>query len=405
MDSGHAYPRRQPPTPSPVLAILDPFSGISGDMTLGALVDVGLAPAWLEELPRRLGLAGIGVRVQRVTRNGLAATKVDFSIPDQPHGRHIDEIRAVVEAAALPLAVRDRAHAAFSAIAEIEAEAHGVAPAEVHLHEVGAVDAILDVVGALWGLSELGVSRVFCGVISLGDGFVRAAHGVLPVPAPATLRLLEGQRVRPGPEGTGELVTPTGAALVRVLAEGPPPETYVPVRSGFGAGTRDLLGRPNVLRIVLAEVEGAGTVREHLVMLACDLDDMTAEGLAVAAQGLLEAGARDVYLTSTHMKKGRPGTRLEVLADPGDVSRLEAQVFRHTSTLGVRRTVVERSALRREVRVVPVLGREVRVKVATLPNGDRRAKAEIEDVAAAARATGRTAADIAALALAAVELD
>jgi uncharacterized protein (TIGR00299 family) protein len=385
--------------------ILDPFSGISGDMTLGALVDAGLAASWLEALPGALGLSGVRVRISRVTRSGLAATKVDFDIPEQPHGRHIDEIRHVVEAASLPAPVKDRANAAFSAIAEIEGEAHGVPSSAVHLHEVGAVDAILDVVGAIWGLSELGVSRVFCGTISLGDGFVRAAHGVLPVPAPATLRLLEGQRVRPGPEGTGELVTPTGAALVRVLSEGAPPESYVPRRTGFGAGSRDLLGRPNVLRLVLAEAEVAAAGREHLVMLACDIDDMTAEALALAAQGLLEAGALDVYLTSTHMKKGRAGTRLEVLSAPGDVSRLEGLVFRHTSTLGVRRTAVERTALPRESRKVEVFGQAVRVKVAVLPNGERRAKAEFDDVAAAARATGRTAAEIAALAVAAAEPD
>lgn len=386
-----------------MLAILDPFSGISGDMTLGALVDLGLDHGWLEALPGQLGLAGIGVRIHRVTRNGLAAAKVDFDIPEQAHGRHIQEILEVVERAPLPAAVKQRANSAFLAIAQIEGEAHGVPAEQVHLHEVGAVDAILDVVGSIWGMSELGISRVTCGTISLGDGFVRAAHGVLPVPAPATLRLLAGQRVRPGPEGTGELVTPTGAALVRVLSEGPPPTSYVPRRTGFGAGTKDLLDRPNVLRIVLADADAGGLVQEHLVMLACDLDDMTAEGLAGAVQVLLEAGALDAVLVSTHMKKGRAGTRLEVLSAVGDVSRLEMLVFRHTSTLGVRRWAVERSALSREERVVELAGGRVRVKVAILPNGDRRHKAEFDDVQAVARATGRTAADVAAQAVAAAE--
>lgn len=386
-----------------MLAILDPFSGISGDMTLGALVDLGLDQAWLEALPGRLGLSGIGVRVHRVTRNSLAAAKVDFDIPEQPHGRHIHEIAEVVERAPIPVLVKARANAAFSAIAEIEGEAHGVPADRVHLHEVGAVDAILDVVGAIWGMSELGISRVTCGTISMGDGFVRAAHGVLPVPAPATLRLLAGQRVRPGPEGTGELVTPTGAALVRVLSEGPPPASYVPRKTGFGAGTKDLLDRPNVLRIVLADADTDGVMREHLVMLACDLDDMTAEGMAGAVQVLLEAGALDAVLVSTHMKKGRPGTRLEVLCAVGDVSRLETLVFLHTSTLGVRRWAVERSALRREEHVVDVAGGRVRVKVAILPNGDRRYKAEFDEVQALARATGRVAADVAAEAVSAAE--
>ncbi|MCC6319562.1 MAG: nickel pincer cofactor biosynthesis protein LarC [Gemmatimonadaceae bacterium] len=393
----------EPLISAPVQAILDPFSGISGDMTLGALVDVGLSSGWLESLPARLGLGGVGVRIAKVSRGGIAATKVDFDIPEQPHGRHIDEILKLVEAARLPAGVASRAGAAFRAIAEIEGEAHGVPADRVHLHEVGAVDAILDVVGGIWGFEQLGVTRVTCGTISLGDGFVRAAHGVLPVPAPATMRLLEGQRVRPGPEGTGELVTPTGAALVRVLAEGPPPVAFVPRRAGFGAGTRDLLGRPNVLRIILADTDRGSATQEHLVVLACDLDDMTAEGLSGAAQELLNAGALDAVLIATHMKKGRPGTRLEVLCAPGDVSLLESLVFRHTTTLGVRRWPVERTSLRREVREVVVGSHTVRVKIATLPNGERRCKAEFDDVLAVARATGRTASDVARAALAAAE--
>lgn len=382
-------------------AILDPFSGISGDMTLGALVGAGLDPGWLRALPGRLGLDGVQVRVDAVKRCGLAATKVDFDIPEQPHGRHLSEIRALVAAADLSAAVKDTADQVFRGIAEIEGEAHGVSPEEVHLHEVGAVDAILDVVGVIGGFEALGLAEVYCGAISLGDGFVRAAHGVLPVPAPATLRLLEGQRVRPGPEGAGELVTPTGAALVRALARGAPPITYVPRRVGLGAGSRDLVERPNVLRLIVAEhPEGAGT-GEALVQLACDLDDMTAEGLAGTAELLLGAGALDVVILSTHMKKGRPGMRLEVLCAPDEVSRLEALVFQHTTTLGVRRLGVERRSLERTAGRVEVEGHGVRVKVATLPNGDRRCKPEFDDVVAVARATGRTTQEVSRAALAA----
>lgn len=386
-------------------AILDPFSGIAGDMLLGALVDVGLPTGWIEGLPGQLGLDGVRVRVTQVTRGGLRGTKVDFEIPPQGHGRHIDEIREVLERSDVPPTVRDRANAAFTAIAEIEGEAHGVAPSEVHLHEVGAVDAILDVVGGIWGVDLLGVTQVFCGQISLGDGFVRAAHGVLPVPSPATLRLLEGYRVRPGPEGAGELVTPTGAALVRTLAVGPVPSSYVPVRSGFGAGTKDLVGRPNLLRVILAEASGTaiGAREEDLVMLACDLDDMTAEALSAAVDRLLEAGARDAVATSTHMKKGRVGTRLEVLVFPGDVSRLESLMFLHTSTLGVRRWGVTRQVLPRDMRTVTVHGHEIRVKVATLPNGRRRTKAEHDDVVRVARLLERPVTDVADLVAAALE--
>ena len=355
------------------IAILDPFSGISGDMTLGALVGVGLSPEWLRALPDRLGLEGVGVRVERSMRGGIACTKVDFDIPPQPHGRHLRQIREIVAKADAPEEVKAKADSAFIAIAEVEAEMHGTTVERVHLHEVGAVDAILDVMGAIWGLSELGVSRVYCGVIALGDGTVNTAHGVLPVPAPATLRLLEGLAVRPGPEGSGELVTPTGAALVRVLSEGAPP-AHTPLRSGYGAGTKQFRDRPNALRIILAEASDASADVEPLEWLATDLDDMSAEHVANASERLRELGALDVTTTAVQMKNGRMGVRLEVLSKPALARRLEEEIFATTTTLGIRRTVVERRALRREQRTVDVLGHAVRVKVATLPGGGQRVK-------------------------------
>ena len=274
------------------IAIFDPFSGISGDMTLGALLDVGLPADWLRALPRTLGLADIGVRVRDVRRGEIACRKVDFDVPPQPHGRGIREIRALVAAAPVPDSVRARADECFTAIATCEAEIHGMNPEDVHLHEVGAVDAILDVVGSIWGFEQLGVVDAFTGRVALGDGTVRAAHGVLPVPAPATLKLLEGIAVRPGPEGAGELVTPTGAALLRVLTRGRAVPPYVPLRSGFGAGNKDFPDRANALRLVLAEhaVAAAAGTRD-LVLLAADVDDMTAEHLAAAADAMRAAGA------------------------------------------------------------------------------------------------------------------
>ena len=389
------------------IAILDPFSGISGDMTLGALVDVGLDPAWLTLLPATLGLDGVAVRIQDVLRGGLACKKIDFDIPRQPHGRHIDDIRRLLATAPLPEGVRKLADETFTAIAAAEGEIHGVPPASVHLHEVGAVDAILDVVGAVWGFAMLGVDRVHCGPIALGDGTVRAAHGMLPVPAPATLKLLEGIAVRSGPENSGELVTPTGAALVKVLSSGPAPSHFVPVRSGYGAGTRDFKGRANALRIILAEAlapaDGAGGEVEGLILLAADLDDMAGEYLAAAADVLRAAGALDVVLLQTSMKKGRPGTRIEVLARPEDVGALEMLLLTETTTIGVRRTALQRRALPRERRVVDVLGHSVGVKVVTRPDGVRRAKPEFDDVRRVAEATARPIADIYALAALAAE--
>jgi len=275
----------------------------------------------------------------------------------------------------------------------------------VHLHEVGAVDAILDVVGAIWGLELLGVERVYCGPIALGDGTVKAAHGVLPVPAPATLKLLEGHPVRPGPEQSGELVTPTGAALVRVLSSGPPPREYVPIASGFGAGTKDFKGRANALRIVLADVAEAATGVEsrELVQLACDVDDLSGEYVSATAERLRGAGALDVVLVPTLMKRGRPGIRIEVLAAPDDADRLCAVLLVESTSIGVRRSVVRRDALRRTMRTVQVLGHAVVVKVVTLPGGGTRAKPEFVDVERVALATGKPVIDIFRLALGAAE--
>ena len=384
-------------------AIFDPFSGISGDMTLGALLDVGLEAEWLRALPSLLGLEGVVVHVADVRRADVVCKKVDFDIPLQPHGRHLRQIKEVVSRSPAPESVKRRADAVFSAIAEQEAVVHGTTVDRVHLHEVGAVDAILDVVGAIWGLEKLGVERVYCGVIALGDGTVVAAHGELPVPAPATLRLLEGHRVRHGPEGAGELVTPTGAALVRVLSAGPPPTEYVPLRSGFGAGTKDFPGRPNALRIVLADTTVGGDCVEELVQLATDIDDMSPEYVAEVADQLRTIGALDVVLTPTTMKRGRPGIRIEVLTRPSAVDRLEELLFTESTTLGVRRTHVQRRALQREQREVDVLGYRMKVKLVKLPGGVTRAKPEFGDVQRVAQQTGRPLRDIFLLAAAEAE--
>jgi len=383
-------------------AILDPFSGIAGDMTLRALVHVGLDPDWLRALPATLGLADVRVDIREVIRGEIVCQKVDFEIPPQPHGRHISEIRELVNRSGAPALVRERADATFTAIATAEGEIHGMPPEEVHLHEVGAVDAILDVVGVIWGLDQIGVEQVYCGPIALGDGTVKAAHGLLPVPAPATLKLLEGHPVRPGPEGSGELVTPTGAALVRTLSSGPPPLEYVPVRSGFGAGTKDFRGRANALRIILADV-GDRSTREALVELVCDIDDMSAEYLAAAMERVRDAGALDVTVFAATMKHGRQGVRVEVLCRQPDVQRLEDLLLVETMTIGVRRRAVERRALDRGVMQITVLGHVIRAKVVTLPNGSRRAKPEFADVERVALATKRPLQDISRLATAEAE--
>jgi uncharacterized protein (TIGR00299 family) protein len=384
------------------IAVLDPASGIAGDMFLGALVDVGLDKAWLERLPSTLGLSDVEVRISDVQRSHVHCVKVDFEIPPQPHGRAVSEIHRLIDVVKIPDKVARSAHAAFEAIAAIESAIHGVAPGELHLHEVGAVDAILDIIGSIWGVEMLGIERIYNTKVSLGDGTVTTAHGVLPVPAPATIRLLEGFNVRHGPPGSGELTTPTGAALLRVLSKGAPPQEYSPRQSGYGAGTRDIHGQLNALRIIVGEAavdhhdhhhrEHVHT--EHLHVLSADIDDMSPEELAGAADVLRAEGALDVVLLHTTMKKGRLGTRVEALVQTSDLARLEEKIFTQFTTLGVKTFDVVRNALERESRLVRFDGRDIRVKVATLPDGTRRAKPEFDDLRRVAEETARPLAEI-----------
>jgi pyridinium-3,5-bisthiocarboxylic acid mononucleotide nickel chelatase len=387
------------------VAILDPFSGIAGDMTLGALLQVGLDPDWLRALPAALGLDGVRVDIRNVRRADLACAKVDFEIPPQPHGRHLKHIHALVDASAAPARVKKLANDAFTAIATAESEIHGTSIEKVHLHEVGSVDAILDIVGSIWGFEKLGVERVYCGRIPLGDGTVRAAHGVLPVPAPATLKLLQGHPVSSGPEGSGELVTPTGAALVKVLSCGAPPADYVPVASGFGAGTKEFPDRANALRIILADELATtnGATRESLIELVCDVDDMSPEYLAPISDRARQAGALDVVLLAETTKHGRPAVRVELLCRPEDADRLEDLLLIETTTIGVRRRDVLRRALARDVIRITILGHDVTAKRVTLPDGRTRTKPEFSDVQHVALATGRPLQDIFRLATAEAE--
>jgi pyridinium-3,5-bisthiocarboxylic acid mononucleotide nickel chelatase len=376
------------------VAILDPFSGIAGDMMLGALVSVGLEAEWLRALPARLGLEGVTVSVSPVLRKHLACTKVDFDIPPQPHGRGLAEIRTILDQADIPDDVRNRAGAVFELLAEAEAGVHGSAPGEIHFHEVGAVDAILDVVGTVWGLNQLEIERVYCGAITVGEGMVDSAHGSLPVPAPATLGLLVGFPIRPGPLASGELVTPTGAALVRALSSGPPPELFVPLRSGLGAGTKELPDRANALRIVLAEEIGADHGTESVTHVTADIDDMSPEYAASLVERLRAAGALDVTLCAIAMKKGRLGQRVELLAAPADAGRLEEVLLTESTSIGVRSGTLRRRLLPRRAVDVEVLGHTVTLKVVTLPDGSERSKPEFEDVDRVATATGRRREDI-----------
>jgi pyridinium-3,5-bisthiocarboxylic acid mononucleotide nickel chelatase len=388
----------------PRIAILDPMSGIAGDMCLGALLDCGLPEQFIRNLPQTLGIPDIGVSIQPVLRGQIASKKVDFTIPPQPHGRHLKHLKAMVEATPAPGSVKEKAIRAFTLITECEAAIHGTTVERVHLHEVGSVDAVLDIVGTIWGFEQLGVEHVYCGTIPLGDGFVDTQHGRMAVPTAATLRLLEGLPVRPGPEGSGELTTPTGAALVRVLSEGPPPAEFVVRHSGFGAGTKDFKDRANALRIWIADADVSATAStrpdsERVTMLAADIDDASGEEMSVVAERLRDAGALDVVLLPTVMKKGRPAVRIEVLATPESADALEALLLSESPTIGVRRTVAQRRVLPRERVTVQVDSHEIALKVVTRPDGTPTAKPEADDVARAAAALGRSWREVAAAAL------
>ena len=381
------------------IAILDPAAGISGDMTLGALLALGVPQTWLEGLPARLGLTGVGVAVRDVVRSGVACKQVEFTIPDQPPGggRHVGELVRLVEKAPVSEWVKERAVRAFRLIGEAEGRVHGVAPERVHLHEVGAVDAILDIVGAIEGFERLGVEAIYTLPVAVGNGWVDAAHGRLPVPAPATALLLEGLEVATGGPVEGEATTPTGAALVRVLAAGPPPRQWRLVKGGWGAGQRDPSHYPNALRILVAEQAAeAGRV----VLLASDLDDMSPEYVEPLRQALVAEGALDVQTWPVQMKKGRSGFRVEVMAPEGLAERVTAALFRHSTTAGVRRWVAERATLaRRQVTVQITPEVAVRVKVLEQPDAAGvRVKPEYDDVLAAARALGRPPLEVARVA-------
>jgi len=374
------------------IAILDPAAGISGDMTLGALLAAGLPATWLEGLPARLGLTDVTVSIRDVLRCGVTCKQVEFGIPPQPHGRHVGQLIRLVEGAAVSDTVKRTAVQAFRLIGEAEGQVHGVTPEKVHLHEVGAVDAVLDIVGAAEGFEQLGVEAIYHLPIAVGNGWVESAHGRLPVPAPATAILLEGQDVLTGGPVEGEGTTPTGAALLRVLSAGAPPARWRMIRSGWGAGGRDPKHYPNALRLMLAEQASEAA---RVVVLATDVDDMSPEYVEPLRQALTAAGALDVQTWAVQMKKGRAGFRLEVTAPEGAADAVTAALFRHSTTAGVRRWIADRATLPRhqvDVRLAPDV--VVRVKVVEQPEGVR-VKPEYDDVLAAAQALGRAPIDIA----------
>ncbi len=349
------------------LCYLDCFSGIAGDMLLGALVDAGLDVAVLQAEIAKLGLDGLALRAEPVKRGGLAGTKVHVKARHDHSHRSLSTIERIIAGSSLDERVKRDSAGVFRRLGEAEARAHAVPLEQVHFHEVGALDSIADIVGACAGLRALGIDRVCCSPINLGSGTVQAAHGTMPVPAPATARLVEGvPTYSDGP--SAELTTPTGAALAVTLCDGfgPPPAMRIS-RSGYGAGSRDFPGRANLLRVLIGQAEEADTPAEQVWILEASIDDMTPEMAGFAMERLLAAGALDVTLTPAQMKKNRPGFTLTVLAAPHDRQRLGTAILAETTTLGLREVPARRRTLQRSWTEVSTSYGPVRIKTSGAP--------------------------------------
>ena len=372
-------------------------------MALGALLDAGLP---FEDLQRALGslaLDAAHVQAHRVLRAGVSATK--FSVQAMEHGAHehrhdhhgahdhshhheahgdgahrnLEEIFHLIDHSSLTPPGRERARAMFRRLGEAEAAIHHTPIDRVHLHEVGAIDSIIDIVGIVHAMDWANADRVVCSPLNVGGGMVQSAHGLFPVPAPATVRLL-GDAPIYGGRVQKELVTPTGALIATTFASafGPMPPMSIE-RVGYGAGDRDDAETPNVVRVLIGREVDAPLPGDRVTVIECEIDDMNPQLFGVVMDRLFAAGALEVFYTPVQMKKNRPGTILEVLCKPVDADNLRGLLLRHTSTLGVRETTVKRHSLPREIREVQTPFGVVRVKIATLPDGSRKAAPEHDD--------------------------
>jgi len=376
------------------LAYFDCFSGISGDMTLGALVDAGCAVEHLRAELRGLQVPGWDLTAEKVWKNGMAATYVKVKTEDQSKHRSLSAILEILEKSGLAPGVRERAGAIFRKLGEAEARVHDVPVEKIHFHEVGAVDAIVDIVGACIGFHALGIEKFACSALNVGGGTAKMAHGVLPVPAPATANLLQGKPTYSNGVQK-ELVTPTGAAIVATLCDSFGPQPGMSVSAiGYGAGTADLEGQPNVVRIMIGEEVGVAKSEEkgaqpglavplgfdeEIAVIEANLDDMNPQIYGYFLEKALGAGALDVYTTPVQMKKNRPGTLLTVLCKPQDTNALMSLIFAETTTFGVRTYRAQRRVLPREwVNVGTEFG-EVRIKVSRVNGRILHVAPEFED--------------------------
>ena len=363
------------------LAYFDCFSGISGDMTLGALVDAGCRLELLRDGLNGLQVPGWSLSSEKVWKNGMAATFVGVTTEDQTKHRSFAAILEILDKSRLSDTVRKNAAAIFRGLGEAEASVHDVPLEKIHFHEVGAVDAIVDIVGACIGFEALGIRKFACSPVNVGGGTAKMAHGVLPVPAPATAKLLQGRPTYSNGVQR-ELVTPTGAAIVATLCDqfGPQPPMSVSA-IGYGAGSADLAGQPNVLRIMLGETaeKVALGFDEEISVIEANLDDMNPQIYGYFLEKALASGALDVYTTPVQMKKNRPGTLLTLLCKPQDTNALISLVFAETTTFGARTYSAQRRTLPRESVNVHTKFGDVRIKLSRVNGSIRHVAPEYED--------------------------
>ncbi|MDM8006424.1 MAG: nickel pincer cofactor biosynthesis protein LarC [Phycisphaerae bacterium] len=385
------------------IAYFDCFSGASGDMILGALLDAGVDLDALRGDLASLGVGGYSLAAERIRKQGFAATQFEVHIEaaDKPH-RHLKHIREIIEKGRLPDLVRQRAMAIFTKLAEAEAEAHGTSVDKVHFHEVGAIDSIVDIVGACLALDRLGVEEVHCSPIPTGSGTLRCEHGVMPVPAPATARLLRGVPLA-ACEEMSELTTPTGAVILTTVARsyGPVPAMVIE-RVGVGAGKREGKTRPNILRVLIGEAVSAGRLddeSDEVLVLEANLDDATGEVVGHVYDLLFAAGALDVYSSPIYMKKNRPATLLTVLAPPPLRETIESILFAETTTFGIRSHLASRHKLARTFETVETGFGPVRIKVGCRQGRVVTASPEFEDCREAAKLASRPLREIMDLAM------
>ena len=376
------------------IAYFDCFSGISGDMCLGAVVDAGISLKELEKEFKKIPIGGYRLTAKKVKRSGFASTKVDIAVLSQrlaPHAlRKWKDIEKIINRSRVSEEIKQRGRRIFKRLFEAEAKVHGEAFERVHLHELGAVDCIVDIFGTILGLNILGVEKVFSSPINLGSGFVETEAGILPVPAPATVEILKKVPVY-SKDVPFELTTPTGAAIIKEISSGFGDMPAIDIgKIGIGAGNRDLKDMPNVLRLFLGNPplptpskggQGGmgGLLDENVIVIETNVDDMNPQIYEYVMEKLFKAGALDVYFTQVLMKKGRPGVKMTVLCNKEQLENLMKIVLKETSTIGLRFYEAKRRILQREIKIIDTEFGKVRVKFSRLGDDILKATPEYED--------------------------